>query len=79
MRRQLQSLGLAGVLAYGMLNTLYYTTAFLSIWVWVLGAPRGEPALRISRHSKSPSPHATTAQCTAPVDLFMQLFTRLRL
>ena len=46
LRRQLQSLGLAGVLAYGLLNTLYYTTAFVSIWVWAVGAPRGEPVAR---------------------------------
>ena len=39
---QLQSLGLAGVLAYGILNTVYYTAAFFSIWVWAVGAPRGE-------------------------------------
>ena len=42
LKRQLQSLGLAGALAYGILNTAYYTTAFLSIWIWAVGAPRGE-------------------------------------
>jgi hypothetical protein len=42
LKQQLQSLGLAGVLAYGILNTVYYTAAFSSIWVWGMGAPRGE-------------------------------------
>ena len=55
MRRQLQSLGLAGVLAYGILNTLYYTTAFLSIWVWAVGAPRGEPLFALTTSDPIPS------------------------
>ena len=40
-KAQLQSLGLAGVLAYGILNTVYYTAAFFSIWVYVAKVPRG--------------------------------------
>ena len=41
MKRQLGSLGLAGVLAYGLLNTAYYTVAFFTIWVYVAKVPRG--------------------------------------
>jgi hypothetical protein len=37
----LRSYGLAGVLAYGLLNTLYYTCAFLVVWVYVLKVPAG--------------------------------------
>ncbi len=41
---QLQALGLAGVLSYGLLNTLYYSVAFLAVWsvvakVWWAGCP----------------------------------------
>lgn len=31
--QQLQSLGLAGVVAYGLLNTLYYTAVFSVVWM----------------------------------------------
>lgn len=41
MKSKLQSLGFAGVLAYGILNTLYYTAAFYTIWVYVAKVPRG--------------------------------------
>ena len=41
MKAKLQSLGFAGVLAYGILNTLYYTAAFYTIWVYVAKVPRG--------------------------------------
>ena len=42
MKAKLQSLGLAGVLAYGILNTIYYTAAFYTIWVYVAKVPRGK-------------------------------------
>ncbi len=32
---QLKELGLAGVVAYGLLNTVYYTFAFLTVWLAV--------------------------------------------
>eukprot|EP00898_Chlorokybus_atmophyticus_P005368 jgi/Chlat1/5832/Chrsp4S00493 len=37
---QLRGLGLAGVLSYGLLNTLYYTVAFLVVWTTVVKVPR---------------------------------------
>ncbi|KAK9806129.1 hypothetical protein WJX72_002662 [[Myrmecia] bisecta] len=40
-RQRLRSLGLAGVLAYGIFNTLYYVSAFTFIWVYVVKIPRG--------------------------------------
>ena len=39
---QLKAVGLAGVVAYGLLNTLYYTTAFGLAWVFIAAVPRGE-------------------------------------
>ena len=45
-RQKLASLGLAGVVAYGLLNTAYYTAAFFFIWRYVARVPRG--ALRYS-------------------------------
>lgn len=41
MQARLQSLGLAGVLAYGLLNTLYYTSVFFTLWVYIVKVPRG--------------------------------------
>lgn len=38
---QLKSLGLAGVVAYGLLNTLYYTAAFMFVWLYVAKVPTG--------------------------------------
>jgi len=37
----LKQYGLAGVISYGVLNTLYYTCAFLSVWIYVAKVPRG--------------------------------------
>jgi hypothetical protein len=41
MQQQLQKYGVAGVLAYGILNTLYYTFAFLFVWLCVAKVPAG--------------------------------------
>jgi len=38
---QLKGFGLAGVLAYGLLNTLWYTVGFLVAWTTVVQAPCG--------------------------------------
>ncbi|KAF5836242.1 hypothetical protein DUNSADRAFT_6254 [Dunaliella salina] len=38
---KLRSLGLAGVVAYGLLNTLYYTASFLLVWTLVAKVPQG--------------------------------------
>jgi hypothetical protein len=37
----LRAYGLAGVLSYGLLNTLYYSVAFLVAWTTVVQAPSG--------------------------------------
>jgi len=41
LREQLAGLGAAGVVAYGILNTAYYTAAFYLIWCHVARVPRG--------------------------------------
>jgi len=38
---KLQSFGVAGILAYGLLNTIYYSGAFLFVWLYVLPSPGG--------------------------------------
>lgn len=44
-RERLAGLGLAGVVAYGLLNTLYYTAAFYFVWNYVAHVPRGAMSL----------------------------------
>eukprot|EP00879_Flechtneria_rotunda_P010093 GHRR01010551.1.p1 GENE.GHRR01010551.1~~GHRR01010551.1.p1 ORF type:complete len:161 (+),score=48.99 GHRR01010551.1:455-937(+) len=39
---QLQSLGVAGIVAYGLFNTAYYTCAFLFVWYTMGVVPAGE-------------------------------------
>ena len=51
LRTQLQTYGVAGLLAYGLLNTIYYSAAFLIIWLYIVKVPRGTPLS--SRTSKS--------------------------
>nr|VDC80172.1 unnamed protein product [Brassica rapa] len=36
---KLKRYGLSGVLSYGLLNTVYYSTAFLLVWFYVAPAP----------------------------------------
>ncbi|MQM02194.1 hypothetical protein Taro_034957 [Colocasia esculenta] len=36
---QLKRYGIAGVLSYGLLNTVYYLITFLSVWLYFLPAP----------------------------------------
>lgn len=50
LRQQLKSLGLAGVVAYGLFNTIYYTVAFLFIWIYVAKVPSGEGTPRAEQH-----------------------------
>ncbi|CAI5462294.1 unnamed protein product [Closterium sp. Yama58-4] len=38
---KLQSFGVAGVLAYGLFNTVYYIFAFLFVFLYVAPSPRG--------------------------------------
>ena len=40
-KQQLRSLGIAGIVAYGLLNTVYYGSTFMFIWLYVVKAPRG--------------------------------------
>lgn len=39
MLEKLKRYGVAGVLSYGLLNTVYYVTAFLLVWFYVAPAP----------------------------------------
>jgi hypothetical protein len=41
LREKLTELGVAGILAYGLLNTLYYIIAFLFFYLCVIHPPRG--------------------------------------
>ena len=43
----LQAYGAAGMLAYGLLNTIYYSGAFLFIWLYVSPVPRGVAAFSL--------------------------------
>eukprot|EP00798_Chlamydomonas_sp_ICE-L_P004894 gene4894-34660_t len=40
--QRLQSVGVAGVVAYGLLNTLYYSLAFTIAWTTVAKVPSGQ-------------------------------------
>ena len=48
LKARLKSYGFAGVAAYGLLNTVYYITAFLFFWTHVAKVPRGEIFLKMS-------------------------------
>jgi len=41
LQEKIQELGAAGFVAYGMLNSLYYCTAFTFCWLFVAQAPKG--------------------------------------
>ncbi|KAI8469887.1 MAG: hypothetical protein J3K34DRAFT_459147 [Monoraphidium minutum] len=41
LRERLRRYGLAGLLAYGLLNTAYYSCMFLFVWVYVAKVPPG--------------------------------------
>jgi hypothetical protein len=41
LRLQLNSYGVSGLLAYGLLNTLYYVAGFVIVWVYFAKVPRG--------------------------------------
>ena len=42
LQQKLSAAGLAGLAAYGISNTLYYTGAFLVVWYGVVHVPRGQ-------------------------------------
>lgn len=50
LRQRLAELGLSGVIAYGLLNTLYYVCAFLLFFTTIADVPKGAP------HSPPPPP-----------------------
>lgn len=69
MLAKVQALGLAGVVAYGLTNTLYYTITFITIWTCVAKvrararactslAPTGQAAQPWPRISLRPRVHA---------------------
>ena len=41
LQQQIQSYGLTGVIAYGLLNTVYYSGAFLFAWLYIFKVPAG--------------------------------------
>lgn len=41
LKARLRGFGFAGVVSYGLLNTVYYVTAFLFFWTHVAKVPRG--------------------------------------
>ena len=40
---RLREYGLSGILAYGLLNTIYYTATFWWMWTQVYKVPKGKP------------------------------------
>jgi len=42
LRARLNSYGVSGLLAYGLLNTIYYTMGFLVVWLYLAKVPRGQ-------------------------------------
>lgn len=42
LKARLRGYGFAGVVSYGLLNTVYYVTAFLFFWTHVAKVPKGE-------------------------------------
>ena len=48
LKERLGSYGSAGIVSYGLLNTLYYVSAFLFFWTQVAKVPRGWPLLFMS-------------------------------
>ena len=42
LQRRLKAYGMAGLVSYGICNTLYYTCAFIFIWCYIVQVPRGE-------------------------------------
>lgn len=63
MRQQLAGYGLAGLLAYGALNTLYYSVAFVVYWTLVVQPERGAQS---STPRARPTPHRPQAWACAP-------------
>lgn len=48
LQRQLKSYGMSGLVAYGLTNTIYYTFAFLFVWLYIVKVPRGAAQLLIA-------------------------------
>ena len=42
-KARLREYGLSGILAYGLLNTIYYTATFWWMWTQVYKVPKGKP------------------------------------
>ena len=55
---RLRSYGFAGVAAYGLLNTVYYVTAFLFFWTHVAKVPKGSKV--IAAHVMTSSQHCSS-------------------
>ena len=54
LQQQIKALGVAGVAAYGLFNTAYYTGAFLFCWLYVAKVPQGEQQGACPAPSTSP-------------------------
>ncbi len=66
LKARLRSYGFAGVAAYGLLNTVYYITAFLFFWTHVAKVPRGEILLHMSSMFKKLAVSVTINICLFP-------------
>lgn len=65
LQQQIKAFGLAGVVAYGLFNTLYYTAAFLIIWTKVLKVPSGGCAwASVRQHNTFPCRRTMQPCCT---------------
>lgn len=70
--RKLQDYGLAGVVAYGCLNTIYYSATFVVCWICIADVPKGLCVGRVGVwdageiRMESRWGHLTTYACLPP-------------
>ncbi len=70
LKDKIQALGIAGVAAYGLFNTLYYTFAFLFVWLYVAKVPSGLGLAKAAQMSAQVGDTSSTAArcCAADCD-----------
>lgn len=69
LKDKIQALGIAGVAAYGLFNTLYYTCAFLFVGVYVAKVPSGLGLAKAAQqYAQVRAGSRTTAACGSAVN-----------
>ncbi|CAI7818196.1 unnamed protein product [Closterium sp. NIES-54] len=76
---KLKSFGVAGVLAYGLFNTVYYIFAFLFVFLYVAPSPRGLGFAAASKNTRNRPPSSTLLPLPTPLSLhsFLKVFAVL--